>query len=1133
MFKNSSSAFKSSLHKTIAGLSIVLFLFLSQGGTDAIAGEALSPNTLVELRSNEVTISELFKEIENQTDFMFVYSTLDVPLNKTVNVSKKKETVNALLSAALGSQGLTYEISNKYIVVSKASASSQQAKKSISGIVIDEKGNPVAGASVFEKGTTNGTTTDADGRFSLNVPAGVTITVSFMGYLDKTFVVSSSTNYSITLSEDTELLSEVVVVGYGTQKKSDLTGSIVSVKADAIKDIPATSITETLQGKVAGVMVNKSSGIAGSDSDIIVRGVGSINGLSPLYVIDGIPRGSGVTYNPKDIESIEVIKDASAAAIYGARAAGGVILITTKNGSFDEKPVINFNGSVGFNRITKQYDMLNTTDYIRARRALGTDYTVWSNPESLPDTDWFSELFHTGVSQNYDVSLRGGSSKLRYYLSADYDKDGGIELENSWSRISIRSNVDYKLAKNFTIGTRIYLARIGNKGYNTESMPWRTVPFMAVKDEDGTWGKYADISGVEFSGGNPVASKKAFHRDRARTSTASIDGYAIWNILPGLTFNVNASALNTSGYNDNLYIHDYTRRSADQSSYTKSTTNNESYDLNTTLTYENTFAEKHYLKAMAGYEVQRGTLYDLDATATNLAIDDVEDFALSTSTAKTADGGYTRNRYLSYFGRINYTFANRYVFTFNIRRDGSPKFGPNHRWGTFPSASAAWKIQEEPFFKNAGITWINQLKPRFSWGILGNDNALSSFMYSRSYEQTYIHSFDESTSTSGYSVRKVINKDIKWESIYNTDAGIDFALLNNRLSGSFDYYIRNTKDMIYNLPTPYSAGIGRSPWSESETMPTNIGKIENKGWEIVLSWRDDINDFHYGITANLSHNSNKVKKLGLTNASIYAGSTWSFDQYGGASPFKTVDGESIGKIWGLKTAGIFKSQEEIDKLNAQAVAKGGSYYQNKYTALGDLKFVDLNNDGTINNEDRTFIGNPWPKFNYGFTLNFGYKGFDLTANFVGVAKRDVLNLVKGFEHVFKEDFQTTSKIFDASYFLGNGLTDTPRVSGVNESGTVITDPNYNYDTVSDYFVEDGSYLKLNNLTLGYTLPENLTQKVKISNLRVYMTCHNMFTITKFSGLDPEFSGSKTAYGLYNHLQFPQAKIFSLGVDVTF
>lgn len=1010
---------------------------------------------------------------------------------------------------------------------------SDTVSRPVSGIVEDENGSPVIGAHVIVKGAPveSGTSTDLEGKFTITVPPKGVLEISFIGYHTLELPVrSNQQNIVAVMEEETEQLDNVVVVGYGTQKKSDLTGSITSVKGDDIEDIPARSIAEALQGKVAGVTVSKNDGRPGSSSDIVIRGVGSINGLNPLFVIDGVARDNNSNYNLKDIESIEIIKDASAAAIYGSRAAGGVVLITTKKGSYDSKARFEFTSHVGMREMVGRYDLLNTTDYIRVRQALGENYDIWKDPSSLPNTDWVSELFRVGIEQSYNLSVTGGSKKLRYYLSGGYERENGIQIDNYWERISARLNVDYKVCNSVTIGTRMYLARIKGSPY-TVSYPWRSLPYMSVYNEDGT---YASVpSGVEFSGANPVAEIYKNHQIQSDLLTEA-DLYVDWNIVKGLTLNVTGSAQLGGGYYDYYAEPNDLGRSPTLDSYTKSLNYDESYTLTATLTYARVFAEKHDFKAMVGYEVKRAMFADLSATATDFPVDNPNSFNLSTNVNKLASGALSEDRFLSQFARINYSYDGRYLLTMNVRRDGSPKFGPKNRWGIFPSVSVGWNITNEPFFKRLDQNWISMIKPRFSWGILGNDQALNNFAYQMAFQNVTSHSFDGQTVVGGYNNIKVVNENIKWESIYTTDVGLDLEFFNHRLLMSFDYYERITRNMIYAISVPNSSGITQMPsLSTMSTMPVNIGRIDNKGWELSVTYRNRVGYFDYSISANVSQNRNKVVDLGLPTAYIYGGAAWPNQ---GLSPCKTVNGYPISMLYGLKTDGIITSQAEIDALNKKAQENGYDYYHQRLTGVGDLKYVDLNGDGTINDEDCTFIGNPWPKVQYGFNIALGYRGIDLTLDFAGVAGNDVMNLAKSFTQAVQQDYQTTAEVFRASYFMGNGLTDRPRIMAIDTAnGNVpVNDPNLNYKRYSDYFIEDGSYLKLKTVTLGYTFPRKLTRKIGIRKLRVYVSGSNLLTFTKFTGLDPEFAASsKTAAGVYSFSTYPQTKLVSFGLDINF
>jgi TonB-linked SusC/RagA family outer membrane protein len=1108
------------------GLFLIAFLEVAASGYS---------QQRVSISMKNASMEKILHYLEKRSSYVFYYNNEDMEKLPPIDLSLKEVTVNALLDSLSRRLDIHYKVLEDNLVVIHREVGQVRAKK-ITGKVVNARGEPLPGISVQIKGTSQGIATGEDGTFSLEVPENATLVFSAIGFLKKEVEIGSQTSISVTLEEDVAGLNEVVVVGYGDQKKSDLTGSITSVKSKEIKNLPVRSVAEALQGRAAGVMISKDNGRPGSGSQIIIRGVGSINGLNPLFVIDGVPRGNNSDFNPKDVESIEIIKDASAAAIYGAQAAGGVVLITTKRGSFDQKTNYDFNATRGVRKITNSYKMLETPDYIRARRGMKQDYALWNNPD-LPNTNWFDALYEDGLEQNYQLSISGGTSKSRYYISGSYEREDGIQKSNFWERFALRVNGDYKLGKRFTFGHQLYMAKI-SENPATRDFPWRTLPYMAVYNPDGTYARVP--AEVEFSGGNDVASLAFSHR---KEGELLLDGvlYLEWNIIDGLTLRTTGGGGFSGSFSDNFTEKNDLGRTVFPESYSKSSGYSESYTWTTLLTYSKVFAKKHDFRIMAGYEARKSFASGLNATATGFPVRVAESFSLSTNPNKSAGGALSYGRFLSQFGRINYSYDNKYLLTANIRRDGSPKFGPANRWGVFPSLAFGWKVQEEPFFKQMDQQIITQLKPRVSWGILGNDAAISNFAYLPSYQQVEQHSFDESTIVGGFNSIKVVNDNIRWEEIHTVNVGLDLNMFHDRLAISAEYYSRQTKDMLYNLPTPLSAGIANY-YSNTSTMPVNIGKISNKGWELTVSYQDRRGDFTYSLSGNVSQNRNKVVDLGLPSAYIYSGSAMFMT---GNSPFKTVNGQPIGQVYGLVAEGLIKTKEEIDGLNATATQKAleagtirpgqVAYYNHQLTGPGDLRYKDLNGDGKITDADRTFIGNPWPKLQYGFNIDLGYKGFDLTALIVGVTGRDVINGVRIFEQSFKQDYQSTYNIFNASYFLGNGLTDQPRLGVIDPSNPnkFIQDPSNNYAWYSSYYVEDGSYLKIKNISLGYTIPHKLTERYKIKNLRVYVTGQNLFTFTKFSGLDPEFSNDVKNHGLYGINTYPMTKLFSAGLDLNF
>ncbi|PWJ54481.1 TonB-linked SusC/RagA family outer membrane protein [Dyadobacter jejuensis] len=1136
--------------KTMMTLCFLLSMVCqTQASTPSLA----SNPTKISIIKMSKPLKEALKEVEKQTPYRFFYNHQQINVAKVVNVNVVNSTIEKALNEIFKNTDIFYQVSGRQILLSPRHAhlpdslsmlervgkphEPQLILHRIEGKITGTEGDPIPGVNVVVKGTTIGTSTNIEGEYVLNAPdKDVTLVYSFIGYKTKEVAVAGKSTLDVTLETDIQALGEVVVVGYGTEKRSDLTGSVTSIKADAIKNLPVRSVSEALQGRAAGVMINKESGKPGSNSQIIIRGVGSINGLNPLFVIDGIVRGNNSNFNPKDIESIEIIKDASAAAIYGAQAAGGVVLITTKKGSFNQKPSFNFSSNVGVRSITKSYKMLDTQDYIRARRGIKQDYGLWNDP-NLPNTDWFDELFQSGQEQTYMLSMNGGTAKAKYYVSAGYERENGIQKSNYWERYSLRINNDYQLSKKFTFGHMIYMAKTSTNPA-TRGIPWRSLPYMAVRNEDGS---FASVPGeVEFSGGNDVASLAYMHQ---KNGTLLLDGvlFADWELAKGLNFRTTAGGGFSGSFEDSFTEKNLLLRTALPESYTKSSSYGESYQLTTQLTYAKNFFEKHDFKIMAGYEIKKSNTATLSANATGFPVQVAESFALSTNPNKTASGALGYGRFLSQFARLNYTFDNRYILTANLRRDGSTKFGPDKRYGVFPSVGVGWKINEEAFFQNLNTSFITLLKPRLSWGILGNDAAISNFTYQPAYQQVQQHSFDEVNTVGGFNSIKVVNTAIKWEEINTINAGLDINMFGDRLSLSAEYYDRQTKDMLYNLPIPLSSGIAAFGAANS-TMPVNIGKISNKGWEFTASYRDQKGELSYNITGNISQNFNKVLDLGLPNAYIYSGS---LNFMSGNSPFKTVNGQPVGQIYGLIAEGLIQDQGQMETLNAIATEKAlaagtinagaTAYYNHQYTGPGDILYKDLNGDGKISDLDRTFIGNPWPKFQYGFNVDLAWKGIDFMVQFFGIAGRDIINGSKIFEQSFQQDYQSTYDIFGASYFLGNGLTDQPRLGLEDPSNPdkFILDPSRNYAWYSSYFVENGSFLKVKNLSIGYTLPDAVANKLKLQKFRIYLTGQNLLTFTKFTGLDPEFSNDVKNHGLYGINTYPQTKLFSVGLDLSF
>lgn len=1016
-------------------------------------------------------------------------------------------------------------------------SSLQAIAQTISGSVTDRNGEPLIGASVITDGNKkNGTTTDIDGKFSISAKGAKHITASYVGYKSSTISIKGgNTTYNFILEEDTQLLDDVVVIGYGTQKRSELTGAISSVKGSDIRDFSTTSVADALAGMAAGVSVASSTGNPGESPDIIIRGAASVNGMSPLYIVDGVKQSTGFSFNTNDIESIEILKDAGSCAIYGAEAAGGVILVTTKRGS-EGKPKLNITARYGIRNQSSGITLLNRDQFIATKAFMGVDILSQEGVASaseLPDVDWMDVMYGTGHEQEYNISLTGGSNGLKYYLSGGFYDEKGVYLDSNAQRFSLRTNVDWKINKMFTIGTSSYANFIKTnptKVYSiyTNAVPFRTVPTMSPVDEEGNYSQ----TPFYLNGPNLYGNELTYHQ---KGDDYGFDFLAYLDVrfLPELTFHVNGAAKIATS-NSRVFSEAYDFRAVQESAYFESRAgNSRELTYNATLTFEKLFAEKWYLKAMIGTEATAYNSYYNYVRAIDFPVDEVWSLNLSSNTNKEAQDYPGIGRSMSFFGRLNFNYDSRYYLTVNMRRDGSDKFGRNNRWGTFPSFNVMWRPSNEAFLKEA-LSWLNDSKIRASYGILGNDG-IGQFLYSRAYVGDQImYNFGGNKEVSGWANFKVPNEDIKWEEVHQFDFGVDLSCFNNQLLFSYDYYNRQTKDMLYWKVVPLGSGINWYHEGATNTMPINIGQVSNIGHEFTVNWRHHIGDFNYTVGLNVSFNRNEIKELGTE----------------GAAPLispdginRTENGHSMAELYGYKAIGIFQSQEQVDEYNARAIAAGRPYYWKQNTSVGDLIFDDMG-QGYVDENCKQYIGNPWPKATWGLNLTAQWRGFDLAATFQAATGFEIYNGVKGYTQTFGTDGNTTMDIYKNSFFGDNGLTDQPRCGFIDETGAWIGDPSGNFGTISSFWVEKGDYLKLKNLVVGYTIPLPKSWNKVLSKARVYFSAQNLFTITNYSGIDPEIAGtsttnssnagtSMTARGVDTYNRYLPSRLYSFGLDIVF
>lgn len=978
---------------------------------------------------------------------------------------------------------------------------SAQERKTISGTVVDETGIPVISASVGVKGTSTGTITNLDGGFTLEVDQDATITVSFLGYISESFSVADKSEFRIVLKSDSKALDEVVVVGYGVMKKSDLTGSLASVDARTLQDKPVANIGEALQGRAAGVQV-VNTGKPGDNVSIRIRGLGSINNSDPLIVIDGVPTDMPLNaLNQNDVENIDILKDASATAIYGSRGANGVVLITTKKGKAGEG-VISIGANWGFQQATSVPKMLNATQFASLHNEMMANNSSPSNPQpQRPDfadptiwgkgTDWIDALLRTSTMQNYSVSYSGGSDKSTYYVSGGVFDQEGIVKNTSYRRFTVQFNNDTKMRPWLKFGNNLTLSHdIKKNGSYSIINTLASLPTQPIYNEDGTYS--GPGTEAKFYGDlcNPIGTAAL---EKNQTKGYNILGNAFFEatLLKKVTYKM------TGGIDfkfwDSMHFspkYDWKPIPVHNSSRSEGSHKSLTYLWDNTITYMDTFGDKHNLNVMVGSSAQNNVYNHMSASIKEFLSDHYNQLN-NGLLDPTVGGSMNEWSLLSFFGRVNYSYDDRYLFTATVRRDGTSRITKNNRWGTFPSFSFAWRVSEEEFYKQNDI--VNDLKLRLGYGVTGNQAVLDNYAaVTRLKTSQYV--FNGNPVSTLYPL-VMPNPNIKWETVKQSNIGVDFSMWKQRINISFDAYIKKTTDMLVPMVVPITTG-----YSDIYTPMINAGEVKNKGWELTVSSQNFVGEFEWTTDLNVSYNENKVVKLD-EGRPMYSG----YQHH--------MEGRPIGSFYGHITNGLFQTWDEV---NSYAHQYQGADPANS-TAPGDIKFLDINNDGVVNDYDRAYIGNPTPKWNFSMNNSFYYKNFDLQIFLQGVAGNDIYNA----NRVTLEGMYTirnqTKKVLDR--WTGEGTSNsTPRA--------IYSDPNKNTRT-SDRFIEDGSYLRLKNITLGYTLPQSITKRAGISGLRLYISAQNLFTLTKYSGFDPEVSGG------VDNSNYPLTRTISLGLDIKF
>lgn len=1078
------------------------------------AGNAHSQNAKVSIRMNNVKLDKILNEIENQTDYLFIYNN-QVDINKITSVKVKNEAVAQVLDRILSGTGINYELEGTHIILTTEAIKdlhAQQQAKTVTGTVTDVSGEPIIGANIRIKGTTTGTITDIDGNFSIKAEPQSVIEVSYIGYLTQETVINNQKSIRFLLKEDTKTLDEVVVIGYGVQKKADLTGSVANINTEKLNTQSNANIGQALQGKIAGVDIVSQGGAPGSGTRIMVRGIGTLNNASPLYIVDGMYMNSIDHINPNDIASIDVLKDASSAAIYGSRAANGVIIVTTKEGSNTEgKPIIDLSVNLGISTASKFLDMLDAKGWAEvttiARQAIGKPaLDMATDLANKPDNDWQDIMFRPALMQNYNLSVKGGGKYSTYYTGLGYFNQDGIVKGTNYQRYNIQSKNDYKRGI-FSAGTNLIISFSHDKPLHQElrggmiGTILQSVPTLEKYDdtrEGGYGGTYGDVVNIP----HPLAIIDDNIMDRYNENVKIFANlYAQIELFKGLKYKLNLTPdFSFERYKNYLNKYDFGLATNSITQLTERQRRRRNILVENLLTFDRTFGE-HKISALAGYTYQDSRFRHIQAYGEGLpqGLEEID----AATTNRSNEGNSWRSVLTSILGRVFYSYQNKYLFTATIRRDGSSKFGKNNRYGYFPSFSLGWNVAEEKFMEN--VHWLDQLKLRGGYGVLGNQE-IDNYQYSSTITTGINYPDGNGGLLQGAFPKNFANPDIKWEETAMTNVGIDFMAFNNRLSLTADYYVKNTKDILLTVPIPISSGGANDPIR-------NAGKIRNNGFEFNLGWMDQPNpDISYGINLIGSFNKNKVIAMGSESGSIKGGST---NQ--NITTSETKAGYPIGGYWLISTAGYFNSQEEVD-----AYAKDGKKIQ-PAAEPGDIKFVDANNDGVINDDDRVFQGSPFPDFTFALNGNMRYKNFDLSIGLQGVLGNKIYNATR----------QTLEDVTKGSNFLASCLDYwTPENKNASYPRLTWDDPNRNTRAESDRYLENGSYLRLRSVQLGYTFPQTWF-KGAIQHARVYINAENLFTITSYSGYSPDVNADNANYRGFDNFIYPTNRTFMLGLNVTF
>ncbi len=1125
--------YKSRLPKTVLPVSklilqmklISFFLFIA-----CVQASASVSAQKVTLNEKNASVQKVLREIRKQTNYDFLVNTQSVKNMLPVSISVTDMPLENVLEQVFRSIPVDFVIDNKTIIIRDQGKKTADIK--VTGVILSDRGEPLAGVTIIEKGTSNGVTSNENGQFDITVRnEAAVLVVTSIGYVSKELRVTTE-QMTILLTTDDGSLSDIVVVGYGTMKKSDLTGSVTQVRGADLTQLPTQRVDQALQGRAAGVMVLNTDGAPGGNTTIRIRGMNSINGGNgALVVIDGLQGGNLNSLNPNDIESIEILKDASATAIYGSMGANGVILITTKAGK-KGRPVVDYSYNLGLQELRKKLDVMGAADYARTVNAYRQTQNLTSTPvmvftdqqiadfEKNGGTDWQDEIYRTGILQNHQLSVSGGSDNTRYMVSAGYLDQEGILVNSDYTRFSMRANLTSTITKNVNFGLNWAAAKEKGSsppfGSNAVSFLGQAVngaprwdPTTPVLDANGNYNTHPGGYGA-YDVWNPVAAAREPNIVN-NTLRNTINTFLDFKIIEGLTLRVTGGAI-IRNINNKSYFNSKTYEGRQQQGMVGYGTAAENiftrYQNSNILTYSKQFS-KHSLTVMGVVEQQYESFKGSSLTARKFTVDQtgIDDLG-GASEVVNASNADNRTIY-SYLGRINYSFNERYLLTASYRADGSSVFGMNNKWGYFPSLSAAWRISEESFIKSLG--WFSELKLRGSWGVTGNQaitpfQTLARMASGGNYPYNGNDGFDL-----GFYINSAANPNLKWENTTQMDVGIDIGLFNDRVQFTADYYKKTTRDLLLSRELPGYTGLN--------SIIDNVGSVENKGMEFSISGDPIRGDFRWNTGFNISFNRNKVLDLGANDRIAYR---TTLGGYGLGEAFMfLVKGEPFGQMYGYGYEGTWGEKD---------AATAALYGQ----LPGDPKYTDLNGDETIDTKDLKVIGNAFPKYIFGWTNRMTYKNFELTFLLQGTKGNNIFNQARiRLENPVEA---VSSRILDR-WTPQNQDTDIPAfIDDLTRQNSNLTSKiMIGGDQRLSRWVEDGSYIRLRNITLGYNLPNNLIRRIGLNRLNVFVTGANLLTITKYSGYDPEvsaFTGNDAQLGV-DLSSYPASKSVTFGINVTF